>query len=166
MQCNIYQERSLTWPPRKNFFLPNLTGEINRYIRASLVVQSVKNPPAMQETQVPSMGQGRSPGEGNGNPFQYSWLENFMARAAWWAIVHEVTRVGHDLATKPPPPWVQKCLYIDKRFISSNKDILEVEQRDHTFFLFLYFFFFVFVFFFLYSRRSVRRHLCWNLRQK
>ena len=32
-------------------------------------------------------GWGRSPGEGNGNPLQYSCLENPMDRAAWWAIV-------------------------------------------------------------------------------
>ena len=47
-------------------------------------------------------GSGRSSGEGNGNPFQYSCLENLMDRAAWQAIVYGVTRVGHDLATKPP----------------------------------------------------------------
>ena len=45
---------------------------------------------------------GRSPGEGNGNPLQYSCLENPMDRGAWQAIVHGVTRVGHDLVTKPP----------------------------------------------------------------
>ena len=33
---------------------------------------------------------GRSPGEGNGNPFQYSCLGNSMNRGAWWAIVHRV----------------------------------------------------------------------------
>ena len=49
-------------------------------------------------------GLGRSLGEGNGNPFQYSCLENPMDRGAWWATVHGVARVGHDLATKPPPP--------------------------------------------------------------
>ena len=47
-------------------------------------------------------GLGRSPGEGNGNPLQYSCLENPMDRGALQAIVHEVARVGHDLATKPP----------------------------------------------------------------
>ena len=47
-------------------------------------------------------GSGRSPGEGNGNPLQYSCLENPMDRGAWQAIVHGVTRVGHDLVTKPP----------------------------------------------------------------
>ena len=33
-------------------------------------------------------GLGRSPGEGNGNPIQYSCLENSMDRGAWWATVH------------------------------------------------------------------------------
>ena len=33
-------------------------------------------------------GSGISPGEGNGNPFQYSYLENTMDRGAWWATVH------------------------------------------------------------------------------
>ena len=33
---------------------------------------------------------GRSPGEGNGNPLQYSCLENPMDRGAWWATVHGV----------------------------------------------------------------------------
>ena len=35
-------------------------------------------------------GSRRSPGEGNGNLFRYSCLENPMAREAWWAIVHRV----------------------------------------------------------------------------
>ena len=35
-------------------------------------------------------GLGRSPGEGNGNPFQYSCLENSKDRGAWWATVHWV----------------------------------------------------------------------------
>ena len=51
-------------------------------------------------------GSGRSPGEGKGNPFQYSCLENPMARGAWWATTHGITRVRHDLATKPPPLYV------------------------------------------------------------
>ena len=37
-------------------------------------------------------GLGRPPGEGNGNPFQYSGLENPMDRGAWWATVHGVTQ--------------------------------------------------------------------------
>ena len=50
-------------------------------IRASQVVQWVKNPPAMQEMQVSSLG--RSPGEGHGNPLQYLFLENAMAWGTW-----------------------------------------------------------------------------------
>ena len=49
------------------------------------------------------LGPGRSPGEGNGNPLQYSCLENPMNRGAWQATVHGVAKVGHNLATKPPP---------------------------------------------------------------
>ena len=37
-------------------------------------------------------GSGRSPGEGNGNPLQYSCLENPMDREAWQATVHGVTK--------------------------------------------------------------------------
>ena len=37
-------------------------------------------------------------------PGESSCLENPMDRGAWWATIHGVTRVGHNLATKPPPP--------------------------------------------------------------
>ena len=37
-------------------------------------------------------GSGRSPGQGNGNPLQYSCLENSMDRGVWWAIVHGVAK--------------------------------------------------------------------------
>ena len=45
-------------------------------------------------------GSGRYPGEGNGNPLQYSCLENSMDRGGVRATVHEVARVGHNLVTK------------------------------------------------------------------
>ena len=48
-------------------------------------------------------GSGRSSGKGDGNLLQYSCLENPMKRGAWRATVHGVTRVGHNLATKPWP---------------------------------------------------------------
>ena len=44
-------------------------------------------------------GLGRFPGEGNGNPLHYSYLD----RETWRDIVHGVARVRHDLATKLPP---------------------------------------------------------------
>ena len=37
-------------------------------------------------------GSGRSPGEGNGNPLEYSCLENSMDRGTWWATVHGVAK--------------------------------------------------------------------------
>ena len=72
-------------------------------LRASLVAQSVKNLPAVKETWIWFPGQEDS-------------LEKEMAThcsilaweipctEAWQATVHGVTRVGHDLVTKPPPP--------------------------------------------------------------
>ena len=68
------------------------------------MAQSVKNPPASAGDLDSIPGSGRSPGEGNDNPLQYSCLENPRDRGAWWATVHGVTRVGHDLVTKPSPP--------------------------------------------------------------
>ena len=60
----------------------------------------VKNPPAMWETWVPCNvgdlglipGLGRSPGEGNGYPLQYSGLENSMDKGAWRATAHGVAK--------------------------------------------------------------------------
>ena len=43
---------------------------------------------------------GRFPGAGNGNPLQYSRLENPIDRGAWQATGHGVIRIGHDLVTK------------------------------------------------------------------
>ena len=53
-----------------------------------------KNPPAKVGDPGLIPGSGRSPGEGNGNPLQYSCLENPMDRGAWWATVHGVTKVS------------------------------------------------------------------------
>jgi len=63
----------------------------------------VKNPPAMQETGVQPLGLGRSPGEGNGYPLQYSCLENPMDRGAWQATVHGVAKSPTGLTDKPIP---------------------------------------------------------------
>ena len=43
-------------------------------------------------------GLGRSPGEGNGNPLQYSCLENPTDRGAWWATVYGVTKSQTQLS--------------------------------------------------------------------
>ena len=61
---------------------------------ASQVALVVKNLPAnagdLRDAGL-TPGLGRSSGGGNGNPLQYSCLENPMDRAAWWATVQEVT---------------------------------------------------------------------------
>ena len=43
---------------------------------------------------------GKIPGEGNGNQLQYSCLDNFMDRRAWWATVRGVARSQTQLSTK------------------------------------------------------------------
>ena len=52
----------------------------------------VKHLPAVQETQGSVPGSGRCPGEGNGNPLQYSCLENYPDRGAWQATVHGIAK--------------------------------------------------------------------------
>ena len=86
------------------------------------VVLVVKNPPAnagdtRNTGSIP--GSGRSPGEGNGNPLQYSCLENSMDRGAKWATVHWVARVRHDLANT----W-----YINYTYASSKKTSWKFSQ--------------------------------------
>ena len=56
-----------------------------------LVALTVKNLPAMQESWVESLSQGKSPGKGSVNPLQYSCRENSVDRGAWQATDHEVT---------------------------------------------------------------------------
>ena len=56
---------------------------------------AVKNPPANAGDMSSIPGLGRSPGEGNGKPLQYSCLENPMDRGAWWATVDRVA--GSDV---------------------------------------------------------------------
>ena len=64
-------------------------------------------------------GPGRSPGEGNGNPLQYSFLENSMDRGAWLATVHGVVKsqTTIDPSIHPPTPsiylsvsQIEKCI--------------------------------------------------------
>ena len=63
----------------------------------------VRNPPANAGSTGDSSlipGSGRYPGEGNGNPLQYSCLRNPRDRGAWQAIVHEVTEGQSPLPVK------------------------------------------------------------------
>ena len=87
----------------KESYLPVLENQhslygkiLNVYIMCSYLytlILAVKNPPAMQEaqeTQVLSLDQEDPLGEGNGNPLQYSCLDNPMDKGAWQATVHRV----------------------------------------------------------------------------
>ena len=58
----------------------------------SPVAQTVYNPPANAGDSGSIPGSGGSPGEGNGHPPQYSWLENSMERGAWWTKIHGVSK--------------------------------------------------------------------------
>ena len=71
-------------------------------------------------------GSGRSPGEGNGNPLQYSCLENPKDRGAWWASVHGVAKSRTRLSD-----WTELNWWYD---VSNH-------YPQHPFF---FFFFFVF----------------------
>ena len=61
-------------------------------MRASLLAQSVKNPPAMQETQVRSLSREDFLEKEMAIPLQYSCLENPMDRGAWRATAHRVSK--------------------------------------------------------------------------
>ena len=100
--------RSLAFPRETK-----VSGELAKKKARLLIVKSmsqlVKNLSTMRETicntgdagSIPGLG--RSPGEGNGTPPEYSCLENPMGRGAGQIAVQGVARVGRDLATKPPP---------------------------------------------------------------
>jgi len=58
-------------------------------------------------------GLGRSPGEGNGNPLQYSCLENPMDRGAWRTIVLGVSRVGQDVLTGKQQQYAYMSIHLE-----------------------------------------------------
>ena len=76
----------------------------------------VKNPPANAGNVGSIPGLGRSPGEGNRNPFQYSCLGNPMDRGAWEATVQGVVKSQTDLLTE------HTCIR-DWRRVSSDRGL-------------------------------------------
>ena len=72
------------------------------FSRGFLGGRVIKNPPTNAgdtRDAVSIPGRRRSPGGGNGNPLQYSCLENPMDRGAWWATVHGVAKSWTRLST-------------------------------------------------------------------
>ena len=83
----------------------------------------VKNPPANageagDAGSIPESG--RSPGEGNGNPLQYSCLENPMDRGAWWATVYGAAELDTTEATS----W--------ENYMQVRKQQLEMDMEQQT----------------------------------
>ena len=82
------------WSPKSRTRLSHFHFHILFY-RVSLVAVMVRNPAANAGDARDTgsiLGSGRSPGEGHGNPLQYSCLENPMDRVAWWATVQRVPK--------------------------------------------------------------------------
>ena len=103
MRRNFYSKGLRpTWLEASPSWLPAVSG-LKAWSQGVPGGSVVKNPPAGAGDTGSIPGSGRSPGEGNGSPLQYSCLGNPMVRGAWRATVHGVTRVKHDLGTKPPP---------------------------------------------------------------
>ena len=67
-------------------------------------------------------GSGRSPGEGSGNPLQYSCLESPMDRGAWWATVHGVAKSRTQLSDFTAPHYPSNYMMMINR---------EVQIREH-----------------------------------
>ena len=65
---------------------------------------TVKNLPASEGNPGPILGLGRSPRVGNGNPLQYSCMENPMDREAWWAKVSGVEKSQPELSEHRQAP--------------------------------------------------------------
>ena len=112
---------------------------------ASLVAQQIKNLPAMQDTQVQSLGQ-EDPLEKEMVTHSSICLGNPMDRGAWWATVHGVTRAGHSLVTKPPyqpEPCTFKGILVDLLSISMYcqtfeksavlSDVQKVKKKQDSF---------------------------------
>ena len=103
---SLWQRGDLSWPwgrIRSCHSCWRLHSQGAFALYPALIAQLVKNLLAVQETCVGSLGWEDLLDEGNGNPLQYSCLENPKDRETWKATVCGVARVRYDLVTKPPP---------------------------------------------------------------
>ena len=72
----------------------------SQYVLIYKSSSAIKNPPANAGDIGSLPGLGRYPGEGSGNPLQYSCLGNPMDRGSWGVTVYGITKSPHNLATK------------------------------------------------------------------
>ena len=96
---------SVAEPPSLNLPSTLLKPPSKLLEQASQVMLVVKNPPANEGDARDTgsiLGSERSPGEGNGNPLQYSCLDNPIDRGTWWAKVHGVVKSQTQLSTHTP----------------------------------------------------------------
>ena len=99
--CYSKQHSWSTWARKEvsNYYLhSNIQMVISQY-GTSLLAQTIKNNCLQCRDTSLTPRSGKSPGVGNGDPLQYSCLDNFMERGPWWATVHRSQRVGYDWAT-------------------------------------------------------------------
>ena len=82
---------SKLWVQKQTAFVKQLNRYMYKIFWASLLAL-IENLPANTGDADLIPGLGRSPGEGNGNPLQYSFLENPMDRGTWCTTVHEVAK--------------------------------------------------------------------------
>ena len=90
----------------------------------------IENLPASAGDAVLIPGSGQSPGEGNGNPLQYSCLENSMDKGAWCTPVHGVSKSLTQLSNQYTrdtnsscPEFVSSSQYKDVVFLLLSKKI-------------------------------------------
>ena len=100
-----------THPPFCNYMFSMLLVEYHTISRISLPRWHSGKESACQCRRPKRQGLGRCPGVGNGNPLQYSCLENSMDRGAWLSTVHgfdNMTAHTHDISRKQPST---RCLF-------------------------------------------------------
>ena len=134
---------------KKNFInkclveICNIHGCAHTYVKPHIHIWGfpgssvAKDPPASAGDTGSIPGSERSPGEGNGNPLQYSYLGSPTDRGAWWATVHGITRVGHKLVTKWASLVAQRVKYLpamQETQVQSlgREDALEKEMATHS----------------------------------
>ena len=122
----------------KHYYSSNIYSNIH-ILGLPFIVQSVKNLPCNAGDLGLIPGSGRPPGEGNGNPLQYSCLENPLDREACWVTIHGVTESRTRLSTifilvpnwksskYPRVEWMHWDLSMDINYI-----VMKMNNKDET----------------------------------